>query len=239
MARVVFVHSGYLVLVALAAIVGIVLGGLGTAAFARTESLSCQQDLEAIISKFSYALALRDTDALPYVLTDDVVFDVTQAGGPGPIVGLSNLIALFNLLRTIIRSETAVITNPQFNGCEPRVIVNLYSVQSMDQVLNPGDLYLPAIITGSFAEMRFADGKVSSFVMQPNLTQVFVSPQFSGVNIPSVKRDVTKKRQLSDQEKWHMLQEYVARANAQGLYDVVRVIQHTPEYMRLQSIFVH
>jgi hypothetical protein len=206
---------------------------LGTISFASLQEVNCQRNMEAIISKFVFTLSLRNSSGLPQVVTNDIYFDITQAGGPGPIIGLSNLTVLFDLLQVIIRSETAIIGNPQFNGCNPSIIVNLLGTQAMDQIFSPGDTTLPSISTGAFVSMTFNSGKVSSFIMLPNLTQVAISQQFSGVLIPPVKRF----SRSADRDRWNMLLAYIAQANHMGLTPLVTYLQNTHEYVRLHAIF--
>jgi hypothetical protein len=202
--------------------------GLASSAFSSTQTLNCQNNYEQIISKFGDVLSTRNTELLPDIVTDDIFFDITASGGPGPIVGIADLTDLLDFLKMIIRTQTSIIVNPLFDGCSPTIRANYMSLQAADAVLQPGDMNLPALTSAGPVEIRIRDNKVSRFILLTNLTQVLISPSFNGVIIPPVSR-----KRVTDEKALQLLLSYINNCISMGFAQVAEILRNTNLYHRL------
>lgn len=203
--------------------------GLASSAFSSAQTLNCQNNYQQVVSKFGDVLSSKDLELLPDVVTDDIFFDITAAGGPGPIVGIADLTDLFELLKMIIRTQTSMLANPIFNGCSPTFRAVSMGVQAADAVLQPGDMNLPALTQAGPCEITIRDNKVSSFILLPNLTQVIISPSFNGVIIPPVS-----KKRMTDEKALQLLLAYINNCVSMGFTHIAEILRNTNLYHRLQ-----
>lgn len=210
----------------------------GGSVYSLSTSSLCWTEREKLLSKLAHVFSTRNTSTLSSIFSDNIVFDITESGGPGPFTNIDDLAPFFELLQMVVRTQTITMTNILSDSCPDRnpVLAQFHSIQSMDQVFQPGDLYLPAIITGTSASIQFSPmgDRISSLVLLPGVTQIIISPQMSGVGIPQVKKKNVREGGGEDDAKmWAMLQAWIARSNPQ----MANYLQHTNEYLRLSALF--
>lgn len=214
----------------------ITLSILGTAGFGQVQNVIVERNVEAAVARFADIFSTHDSSLLSQIVTEDVTFDITESGGPGPQIGLAQLTGLFDLLAMIIRSQTTVMSNFRHQGAGI-VLVNLQGVQAMDQILNVNDTLLPSIVTGGVAEIHILGGRVSYFKLLPPATQVMISQTLSGVLVPTAKKR-KRIRETPDLVLWQLMQAYIASANAQGKPQLAHMLENTPAYHHLAEQFL-
>lgn len=198
------------------------------------QSSTCWTKQQRTLSRLANVLATKDTSQLPLVFTEDAVFDTVESGG-FLLNGLDNITAGIEFLDMIIRSQTAIIGNTYDEGCPTTVQVQIDTIQVMDQILQPGDSLLPSILTGAFVIVEFTpdNSQVVGFIMIPGISQVIISPQLSGANLPPVKkRDVQH-----DQHMWVLMQQTIANAILKGYTQLATILQNTSAYAMLSAQF--
>jgi len=231
---------GLLLTIGLIAVASCIMSIISMTVLSDTTASSCWVQRDYLLAKAASVLSSRDPTALDAVFSADIVFDISASGGPGPIYGLPDLVVLFELLEVIIRSQTTVITNSlaQNNDCATAdVLVSQYhSIQAMDQVLTLGDLYLPAILSGGSMTIGLSPSRdrIASLVLVPDLTQLIMSPQFSGVIVPAVKK--RSRDPAKDAAMWAMLQDWITYATNAGHTQMVTILQHSSIYATLSEI---
>jgi len=222
------------VFIGLVSLAGLIMSSILISNNSASQSSICWTNQQRTLSRLADVLATKDVSQLPLVFTEDAVFDTVESGG-FLLNGLDDITAGIEYLEMIIRSQTAIIGNTFEDGCPNTVRVQIDTIQVMDQILQPGDTLLPSILTGALVNIEFTpdNSRVVSFVMIPGLSQVIVSPQLSGANIPSVKkRDVQH-----DQHMWTLMQQNIANAILKGQTQLATIIQNTHAYATLSAQF--
>lgn len=232
---------GLLLTIGLVAVASCIMSIIGMTVLSDTTASTCWVQRDYLLAKAASVLSSRDPTALDSVFSADIVFDISASGGPGPIYGLPDLVVLFELLQTIIRSQTTLITNALAlnNDCGAAdvLVPQYHAVQAMDQVLIVGDLYLPAIVTGGSVTIGLSPSRdrIASFVLAPDVTQLIVSPQFSGVIVPPVKK--RSRDPAKDAAMWAMLQEWITFATANGRTQMATMLLNSTCYAILSEIY--
>lgn len=225
------------IIISIGTLASIIMGGFGVSSYVSSSTTECWLQRERLISRAFDALSTKETSNLAEIFSEDVVVDFTESGGFGPIVGLNDLTLAFEFLAMVIRTQTASATNTLADSCPGPAQVNLISVQAMDQILLPGDVFLPAILTGAIAYLEFSpdNRRITNLVLQPGVTQVFISPQLSGVNIPSVKKKKDTEHEL-ELHMWEMMQKWITNTQSKGQTHLVTLLQNTPAYHQLSEL---
>lgn len=220
----------------IAFIIAVVSCGFAIEAYRRTQSLQCQQEMDATLARFSRLMESNNVAEVPTVFAEDAIFDVTATGSPGPFVGITDITNFFTFIGTIIRTQAVVFGNPLYNGCNnENVHVTLFSPEVLDQILNPGDTVLPSILTYGTFELHFSGtGLLKSCVLLGDATQVIISQQFSGVQIPAAKRSVPN---TSDEVNWSLMCAWIEKQQQNNNTIMVNLLKNTPEYVRLAQLF--
>jgi hypothetical protein len=200
-----------------------------------SQSTSCWARQQRLLSKLADVLSTKDTSQLPFVFTEDAILDTTEAGGLAVLTGLDEITTGIEFLQLIIITQTVIIGNTFDDGCPDTVRVQLETVQVMDQILQMGDTMLPCILTGASVVVDFTPDKsrITAFTMLPGISQIIISPQVNGANLPIVKkRDI-----IHDQHMWILMQQWIANAISKGQTRIVTILQNTPAYATLSTQF--
>lgn len=225
-----------MVIVAAIAVSGFIMSAWSVASAGKAEVSYCWLERERLITQAAATLSSHDATHLASVFSSDVIFDVSAAGGPGPLVGLSDLAMFFDVVQMVVRTQSVILSNTQANKCPGTVTTRYHSIQAMDQILSPNDTTLPAIIGGGSAIIEFSPSntRISSFLLQGNLTQLFVSEKVSGVVLPLVKR---KRGVDHDALMWGMLVNWITEARSNGHFQMAALLENTPVYTALFTMY--